>query len=87
MIPLADWPTITHQANTRLLAMLEDASLDRQIYYSDVSGNKHQTSLGDVLHHLVNHGTYHRGQIMDIVRELCYETTPTDYIYYVRFRR
>lgn len=87
MIPVVDWITMTESANMRLLTMLESSSLDKQIYYSDRSGNKHHTSLGDIFHHLINHGTYHRGQIMDTMRELGYETTPTDYIYYVRFRR
>ncbi len=37
----------------------------------------------DFLQHMVNHGTYHRGNITAMLRQLGYPGTPTDYGYYL----
>jgi len=81
------WAELIEANYQKLLISMEEASIEREIYYHDLSGKKFATLLGDIIHHVVNHGTYHRGQIMEMIRQLGYPTTPTDYIYYVRFRR
>ncbi|TNJ64859.1 damage-inducible protein DinB [Paenibacillus hemerocallicola] len=37
----------------------------------------------DFIQHLVNHGTYHRGNITAMLRQLGYPGTPTDFGYYL----
>ncbi|WP_163528186.1 DinB family protein [Halobacillus ihumii] len=37
----------------------------------------------DLLQHVVNHGTYHRGNITSVLRQLGYEGVSTDYIFYL----
>ncbi len=71
----------------KFMISLEAESTDKIINYHNLAGKKYSTILGDILHHVVNHGTYHRGQIMDMIRHLGIPTKPTDYIYYVRLRR
>lgn len=41
------------------------------------------TSYNEILQHVVNHGTYHRGNITAILRQLGYKGVPTDYIFYL----
>ncbi|WP_246072964.1 DinB family protein [Paenibacillus dokdonensis] len=37
----------------------------------------------DYIQHMVNHGTYHRGNVTAMLRQLGYAGTPTDYAYYL----
>lgn len=37
----------------------------------------------DYIQHLVNHGTYHRGNVSAMLRQLGHPGTPTDYGYYL----
>ncbi|MDQ0218128.1 damage-inducible protein DinB [Peribacillus cavernae] len=41
------------------------------------------TSYFELLQHVVNHGTYHRGNITSILRQLGYQGQPTDYVSYL----
>jgi uncharacterized damage-inducible protein DinB len=42
-----------------------------------------KTSYFELLQHVANHGTYHRGNITAILRQLGYKGIPTDYVYYL----
>ncbi|QSF47697.1 DinB family protein [Paenibacillus tianjinensis] len=42
-----------------------------------------QTSLAEIMLHLVNHGTYHRGNITTMLRQLGHASTMTDLILYL----
>lgn len=37
----------------------------------------------DIIQHVVNHGTYHRGNITAMLQQLGYSGTPTDYVFYL----
>lgn len=38
--------------------------------------------LADLVHHVVNHGTYHRGNVTAMLRQQGEQGVPTDYIYF-----
>ncbi|MFD3449617.1 DinB family protein [Microbacteriaceae bacterium 4G12] len=42
-----------------------------------------ETTVSELFHHVVNHGTYHRGNITAMLRQLGYSSTSTDYIFYL----
>lgn len=42
-----------------------------------------ETSVSEMIEHVVNHGTHHRGNISAMLRQLGYANTPTDYILYL----
>lgn len=46
-----------------------------------------QTHFSDILRHVVNHGTYHRGNITAMLRQLGYPGVPTDYLFYLLERQ
>ncbi|MGG1247814.1 DinB family protein [Bacillus spizizenii] len=41
------------------------------------------TTYADVIQHVVNHGTYHRGNVTAMLRQLGHPGVPTDYVYYL----
>ncbi|GAA0137072.1 DinB family protein [Paenibacillus sp. YSY-4.3] len=41
------------------------------------------TRFSDILHHVVNHGTYHRGNVTAILKQQGYAGVPTDYLFYL----
>ena len=52
------------------LAKLGPEAVERTITYQDLRGNDQSDVLWQMLQHVVNHCTYHRGQITTILRQL-----------------
>lgn len=52
------------------LARLGSEAVERTIEYQDLRGNDQSDVLWQMLQHMVNHGTYHRGQITTMLRQL-----------------
>ena len=42
-----------------------------------------ETSISQLVQHVVNHGTYHRGNITAMLRQQGYAGVPTDYVHYL----
>lgn len=53
-----------------------------QSYHHPQFGTLHASHM-DIIEHIVNHGTYHRGNIAAMLRQLGHAATPTDYVYYL----
>jgi uncharacterized damage-inducible protein DinB len=49
---------------------LDEARLAQPLGYKDLAGNSYSLPLIASLHHVANHGTYHRGQITTMLRQL-----------------
>jgi len=54
------------------------------IRYRNSKGEEYANSLAEIIYHLVNHGTYHRGNITAMLRQLGHQGVATDYIVYLR---
>ncbi|NUQ27181.1 MAG: DUF664 domain-containing protein [Acidobacteriaceae bacterium] len=52
------------------LASLGPNAVERTIEYQDLRGNDQADPLWQMLQHMVNHGTYHRGQITTMLRQM-----------------
>lgn len=57
-----------------------DESLRRPLAYRNLKGESLSYPLGDVMQHLVNHGSYHRGQVTTMVRQLGGSIQSTDFV-------
>jgi uncharacterized damage-inducible protein DinB len=68
------------------LAGLDEADLDRELDYRTLDGTPHRTRLGDLVFHVVNHASYHRGQLTTMLRQLGATTVSTDLVVYLRER-
>jgi uncharacterized damage-inducible protein DinB len=74
---------------TRLLAFvrsLTQADLDRVIEYKTLKFGVYKNPLWQSMQHLVNHGTYHRGQITTLLRQLGAQPILTDLMHFYRER-
>ncbi|HMV41399.1 MAG TPA: DinB family protein [Leptospiraceae bacterium] len=56
----------------------------RNVKYQTTKGDLFENSIIDILHHIINHGSYHRGQISIFLREKDIAPPNSDYIMYVR---
>lgn len=76
------------EANARALEQLvADGSVDTEpVTYTTTQGATYTTPVGDILAHVLNHGTHHRGQIALLVREAGRPPLPLDLIFYLRLR-
>lgn len=54
------------------------------IEYLTMNGLTQKYRFQDIIYHLVNHGSYHRGNIASMIRECGYKGTSTDFIVYLR---
>lgn len=52
------------------LALLGAEAIERTIEYQDLRGQPQSDLLWQMLQHVVNHGSYHRGQITTMLRQL-----------------
>ncbi|MEI9919469.1 MAG: DinB family protein [Bacteroidota bacterium] len=80
----------------RLRAMVDDGSkqwiefvestdnFNRILKYKNYVGEYYETNVEHIMMHLVNHGTYHRGQVALLLRQNGFEPINTDFITYDR---
>ncbi len=62
-----------------------DAALSHEFSYQDSKKNRYKQPVADVIMHVFNHNTYHRGQLVNMLRQLEIEKIPsTDLIIYLR---
>ena len=65
------------------LGELTPARLETKITYVNFAGETWTYALGDMLVHVVNHATYHRGQVATLLRQLGKKPLSTDYLLYL----
>lgn len=82
-----EWAALERDMRAQLAGMGPQA-VERTIAYQDMRGNNHADALWQMLQHVVNHGTYHRGQITTMLRQLnAAPPKPTDLIAFYRERK
>ena len=78
-----EWPAL-HERWKQWAAGLTDESVCSEITYRDLKGNQWTQTLWELLRHVVNHGTPHRGQVSGFIRSLGHTPPATDLLYYHR---
>jgi uncharacterized damage-inducible protein DinB len=68
------------------VASLTQEDLDRVVSHKTTAGVPQSAPLRQMLQHLVNHGTYHRGQAAAMLRQLDAKPISTDLILFYRER-
>jgi uncharacterized damage-inducible protein DinB len=56
---------------------------EQQVSFQHPTHGTLETTYADVILHVVNHGTYHRGNVTAMLRQLGHTGVPTDYVYYL----
>ena len=60
------------------------ATCRRYLTYKNLAGQEHRLPIWQVVLHVVNHATYHRGQITTMLRQLGYTPIATDlHVFYL----
>jgi uncharacterized damage-inducible protein DinB len=62
---------------------LTDARMGETVSYRNVKGEPWSYALGELLVHIVNHSTYHRGQVATMFRQLGKKPPATDYLVFL----
>src|SRR5262245_23669950 len=60
----------TQEETIRLFVQSSGDTLDRVVTYRTLAGEEVQSVFSHMLQHLVNHASYHRGQITTMLRQL-----------------
>ncbi|GIX42727.1 MAG: hypothetical protein KatS3mg129_2460 [Leptospiraceae bacterium] len=66
------------------ISILENNNLENFINYKNSKGEKYTNSIMEILFHIINHSTYHRGQIAMEFKKCNLNPVVTDYIFYKR---
>jgi len=75
------------QHEERLLGfvgLLTQSDLDREMEYKTLKFGVYRNPLWQSMQHLVNHGTYHRGQVTTMLRQLGAQPILTDLMHFYR---
>jgi uncharacterized damage-inducible protein DinB len=77
-----------HEAKMRaFLSSRDEAGINQKIEYKLISGHTGASVLWQMAQHVVNHATYHRGQVVTMLRQLgATPPKPMDLIAFYRLR-
>jgi uncharacterized damage-inducible protein DinB len=81
-----EWARVRTEQRTFIDALSQEA-LSRDLNYVNMRGDAKSFPLDDLLIHVVNHGTYHRGQMTQLLRDRGRDVPGTDFIVYMERER
>jgi uncharacterized damage-inducible protein DinB len=94
-VPATEFPTLASVADRwkdvehrwhEYVATLSPADLDTVLQYKNMRGIESASAIWQILQHVANHSTYHRGQITTMLRQLGANAVSTDLIAFYRER-
>lgn len=81
-LEIDDLESIENDNYQKSLSILENEELDRTVNYKNSKGESYQSSVRDIIFHVINHSTYHRGQIATEFRKQGIDPIVSDFVYY-----
>jgi uncharacterized damage-inducible protein DinB len=91
--PLAIWPSLTRDQSAGQLAaaakewaeyLARDPDLSARVRYTNTKGEPLESSIGEILMHVIMHSAYHRGQLAMLTRDSGASPAATDFIFATR---
>ena len=82
--PIEKCDVLIQQNHTDTLQILESHDLEAVISYKTSKGQPFSNKIRDILFHVANHTTHHRGQIVSDFRQQGILPLVTDYIFFKR---
>jgi len=77
------WSDIV-QKRAQFISGLDETRLAADLSFKLLSGDPNSMRLVDQMHHVANHATLHRGQVVGMIRQLGIEPPSTDLLFYLR---
>src|SRR5258705_6785425 len=68
----------------RLISEIDEARLAADLPFKLLSGDRSSLPLVDQMHHVANHATMHRGQVVGMIRQMGLAPPSTDLLFYLR---
>jgi uncharacterized damage-inducible protein DinB len=84
--PAEAWSEMNSENHRRSLELLQSEDIERVVEYRDMKGNPHRNRVRDIVLHVANHSSYHRGQLALLLGHEGKTPPVTDYIFYMRAR-
>lgn len=82
---LEEWGDLHYENQRASFEIIRNTDdFNRRIDYENSQGRIYANDLKDLLFHIINHSTHHRGQILTDFRSSGIEPEPLDYIFYKR---
>jgi uncharacterized damage-inducible protein DinB len=78
------WDMVEHEMIGFCHMLKTESDIQRIVVYKDLKGNEYSQPLSQLMQHLANHSTYHRGQIVTLLRQLGVKPVGTDLVAYYR---
>lgn len=82
--PVQELKSIDLRNYEQTLELLDKLDLNETITYANSKGQIYSNTIQDILFHVGNHSTYHRGQIATEFKQQGLEPLVTDYIFFKR---
>ena len=83
---LKEFAASIERERQEFLASLDETVLQAPLNFEDMAGNPCAEPLVQLMQHLVNHGTHHRGQATTMLRQIGAQTAALDMLYFYRER-
>ncbi len=80
------WGKVRNERDA-FIASLGESDLEREMEMTTTAGATHRHSHADMFRHLLNHSTYHRGQVAAMLRQVGAKAPSTDLIRFYREAR
>lgn len=81
-----DWPALYQRWKDWARGITPESAV-ASVSYNDMRGNPWSQALWQLILHVVNHGTHHRGQVSGFLRSLGHPPPPLDLVVYYREHR
>jgi uncharacterized damage-inducible protein DinB len=79
------WSDIAHDL-ANFVIKITDEFLHTEIAYLNTKGETWQYPLGQMMQHVVNHSSYHRGQVVTMLRQLGAKAVATDFLLFLDWK-
>lgn len=66
------------------LKIIDTYDLEQTVIYQNSKGQAFQNTVGEILFHISNHFSHHRGQLMSLLKKQGIQPPMTDFIFYKR---
>jgi uncharacterized damage-inducible protein DinB len=95
MLDSANFPTVSslrtkwaavEKDQMDFIRKVTDESLGKVIVYTNPKGEERKYLLQHMMQHVVNHSSYHRGQVVTMLRQLGVEAIDTDFIVFINMK-
>ncbi len=79
-----NWEMINERNFENSIRILNNFDLEERVIYQNSKGDQFENTVFEMIFHVINHSTYHRGQINSLLKKSGIEPLFTDYIFYKR---